>query len=163
MPILISVLLIFFAWSLYKAVNHLFSYQTDYSYILFNKLGLPPLFLAFYILYICCDTLAILFILRPQPKAYYFLISYLIAPWLANIALDFLFGFSNIEIAKEAYVLSKQLQGKPVTETALTMFFTTKGLIIFNVLVGFLTGLGVWIVIRNRTYFIKAIKNEIQA
>ena len=135
-PKIIILLIIVFLWSFGKDLLLTVGYPTTLDYLLFSHIGMEYLFFVFLISLVLLDGLTVWYLGKPKPIGFWIAISSLIVSSLENI-ISFSIAMKNIDVARDAYIISRQARGLFIREEGLDYAFSPNVMYIsFGMIIG---------------------------
>ncbi|HOO57609.1 MAG TPA: hypothetical protein PLN69_12360 [bacterium] len=132
------------------------------DYVILENAGCGCLFFAFVIVSILLNAVALKYIKEPAGIGLITSLIYL-AVALAGNLLVFFFILGDVELAKEAYVESRQSRGLPVRDDAISFMFSSSGIYMSMAILMFIRFIPALLIVWNKEYFLKTRETELRS
>lgn len=115
----------YFAWVLIKDIASLLFYKTSTDYLLLKQIGFtsPTLFAGIMIILIIAELMALWFLVQPRLMGFWIAIVAVVLSAIESVAMV-LISLTDLDAARQAYILSRQARGLSIRENAMNMIFS---------------------------------------
>jgi predicted DNA-binding WGR domain protein len=152
LPITIWFLIVFFLWAVGKDFQLIVGHQQGVDYFIFKHQNLLVFFYIFMLATFILDFAASYFLWNPRPVGFWVCLA-AIAVGVSYNGLALIYALADLQGAREAYALSRELKGLPVREANLDRIFTTEGMQAAFGVTTLFSCIGAFFVTYNRKYF----------
>ena len=151
-PKSIIVLIVWFVWAAGKDLDSLARFSITSDYYIYASNGLAWLFFVLAGIVFLLNASSVWYLIKPEPIGQGVLFASLIAGVLYSLATLGM-ALSDIEGAREAYTVGREIRGLPVREGALDAIFTQRAMLIGGALTVLVYSALIWLVFRNKPFF----------
>ncbi len=120
--------MVFFTWSAGKDLEGIVRFNTITDYTIFDVYGIPWMFFVFAFTVFSLNILTIYNLFKPQTIGFKIAFSAVGAALFQNVVTLYL-ALNNLDIVKEAYIVSRESRGMPIRENSLEKIFSETGMI----------------------------------
>ncbi|MFA4873012.1 MAG: hypothetical protein WC659_03700 [Patescibacteria group bacterium] len=151
-PKIITILIIVLVWLFVRTLFDLLRYQTVSDYNILNNFGFGVLYIVFALAVLIVTGSAAVFVFKQYPRAFPIAVAGIVL-YLFFTVVMFVISFTHVDLAKDAYIISREARGLAVRQEALDFTFSPVGMavnfgIYFLVFIVLLIGL-----FKNKKYF----------
>ncbi|MFA4873691.1 MAG: hypothetical protein WC659_07245 [Patescibacteria group bacterium] len=148
----ITILMIVLVWLFARTLFDILRYQTVSDYSILNHFGFGALYIVFALAVLVVTGSAVVFVFKKYPRAFPIAVTSIVL-YLFFTAIMFVISFTHADLAKDAYVISREARGLAVRREALDFTFSPVGMavnfgIYFAIFIGLLVGL-----FKNKQHF----------
>ncbi len=141
-----------YLWATGQDLDNLVRYSIKSGYYAYSNSGMEYMYFIFAFAIFLINTSTVYYLFRPHFYGIYTAISALVVGAIVNV-LTLSLILKDIDGAREAYAIGREIRGLPVREEALNMIFSINGLytsVAVSLAIYFFVS---YIVFRNKNYF----------
>jgi hypothetical protein len=155
-PRSIILLIVWFLWAAGKDLDVLARYSSTSDYYIFSSHGMPWLFFVLAGAVFLFNSASVFYLFRPQPVGYPVLLGSLLAGVVQGGVVSLLLALDDLPGVRQAYEIGRELRGLPVRPEAMDLIFTPTAMWVSAGLAVAVYGVLMWLVRRNRSFFVGA-------